>query len=104
MPAIPAAAINAGIYVLGTLIYRSGVFERLIGVVQRQEEKAKADAAHATNKRDAAIAEAKTIGLELAGWILNLGIELAVGYINTMPTKDIPKPVTDALASTAKPA
>lgn len=55
----------------------SNVFARIKGVVERQNDKDLSG----VEKRHAAISEIKTIGLEIATWAINVGIELAVVYL-----------------------
>ena len=54
----------------------SQVFDRIKAVVARQEEKDLPGGA----KRLAALNELEVLGIELAQWIVNLGLELAVAY------------------------
>lgn len=79
-PAIMRATISA----LALVLYQSGVFDRLKKIVERQEAKAKNDPSLTGDaKFEMAISEAKFIGLKLSGWLLNLGIEMAVAYIKS---------------------
>lgn len=53
------------------------VFDRLKAIVTRQD----GQAANGETKRQMAIQEAKAIGIVLGGFLLNLGVELAVAYL-----------------------
>lgn len=58
----------------------SDTFDRIKGVVLRQEEKDIPGA----EKRVAAFDEIKLIGMGVATWAVNLAIELAVTYLRTL--------------------
>jgi len=57
----------------------SDTFERIKGIVLRQEDKNLPGEA----KRISAIEEIKVVGLGIATWAVNLAIELAVSYLRT---------------------
>jgi hypothetical protein len=63
----------------------SNVFERVKGVVLRQEDKELSGA----EKRHAALEEIKLIGLGIATWALNFAIEIAVAYFRTLSGEKI---------------
>ena len=53
------------------------VFDRIKAVVTRQDDKTLTGA----EKRHAALEEIQTIGLELATWAVNFGVEICVLYL-----------------------
>jgi hypothetical protein len=53
------------------------VFSRLLGIIKRQQN----NSLTGPEKRHAAFEEVKIIGLEMADWAINLGIELAVAWV-----------------------
>jgi hypothetical protein len=57
----------------------STIFERIKAVILRQDGKELTGA----EKRHAALMEIKEIGIDIAGWLINLGIELAVAWLRT---------------------
>lgn len=61
----------------------SDTFERLKGVILRQESKE----ISGEEKRQAAFEEIKLIGLGIATWLINLSIELCVSYFRSLETK-----------------
>ncbi|MGZ8172569.1 MAG: hypothetical protein ACXWT0_01575 [Methylobacter sp.] len=72
---IKAVAISS----FARFILGGNVFSRLLSVVTRQQDKVLSGA----EKRHAALEDIKTIGLELAEWAVNLGIELAVAWLKS---------------------
>ena len=68
--------IQQTIQILASMILGSDVFTRVLGVIQRWEEKEIAGLA----KKEGVLAEFEIIGLKLTGWLANIAIELAVGY------------------------
>jgi hypothetical protein len=73
---IKAAAISS----FAKFILGGDIFKRVLGIVTRQQDKQLSG----TEKRYAAIQDIKIIGLELAGWAVNLAIELAVAYLKSV--------------------
>lgn len=65
-------------------ILGSDVFDRVKGVVLRQEDKNLTG----EQKREAALNELKVIGLGIATWAVNLAIELAVAYFRRLSSSD----------------
>jgi hypothetical protein len=63
----------------------SDIFNRLKAVVERQNDKALTG----PEKRHAALEEIKEIGLDLANWAVNLGVELAVAWFQHKAGKTI---------------
>lgn len=61
----------------------SDTFDRVKAVVLRQEDKDLSGA----QKREAAFAEIKLIGMGIATWAVNLAIELAVSWLRTQADK-----------------
>lgn len=61
----------------------SKTFDRVKGVVERLESKELTG----TEKRLVALAEFKTIGLEMANWLANLALELAVAWFRSKSGK-----------------
>jgi hypothetical protein len=72
---IKAAAISS----FAKFIFGGDIFKRVLGIVVRQQDKKLSG----PEKRYAAIEDIKTIGLEIAGWAVNLAIELAVAYLKS---------------------
>jgi hypothetical protein len=68
--------IQQTIQILASMILGSDVFTRVLGVIQRWEEKQIAG----LEKKAGVLAEFEIIGLKLTGWLANIAIELAVGY------------------------
>jgi hypothetical protein len=67
---------------------QSGVFARIQATVLRVEAEAKAKAQQGVvmagaDKKAAVVAEVKVIGIDIASWLVNLLIELAVAKLNT---------------------
>lgn len=62
-----------------SFVLGSTIFEKIKAVILRQDEKELTGA----EKRHAAILEIKEIGLDIANWLVNLGIELAVAWLRT---------------------
>lgn len=54
-------------------------FTRLIGIAKRQQDSNLSGA----EKREAALADIEMIGLDIGGWAINLGIELAVAWLKS---------------------
>jgi len=75
---------------LAELILGSDVFNRVIGVVQRWEQKQ----ISGIEKKQGVLAEFEILGLNLTGSFANLAVELAVAYVgykagnNAAPTKE----------------
>lgn len=69
--------IQQAIQLLGGLILGSDVFTRIQGAVDRWADKEIAGA----EKRAGVLAELEVIGLQLAKWEANLGIELATAFV-----------------------
>ena len=69
--------ITQAIHVLAGLILSSNVFTRILAVVERWADKEISD----LEKHDSVLNEIKIIGLNVAKWEANLGIELAVAYL-----------------------
>ena len=75
---------------LAELILGSDVFTRVLGVVQRWDEKQ----ISGLEKKTGVLKEFEVLGLKLVGNFANLAIELAVAYVgfkagdNVAPTKD----------------
>jgi len=69
--------IQQTIQVLAGLILGSDVFTRIQGAVERWADKEIAGA----EKRTGVLAELEIIGLQLAKWEANLGVELATAFI-----------------------
>lgn len=65
-------------------ILGSDTFERIKGIVLRQEDRNLSG----EQKRLAALEEIKLIGLGIATFFLNLSIELAVTYFRTLAGED----------------
>lgn len=61
----------------------SDTFDRVKAVVLRQEDKDLSGA----QKREAAFAEIKLIGMGIATWAVNLAIELSVSWLRTQADK-----------------
>ena len=57
----------------------SNTFERIKAVILRQAEKD----IPGEDKRESALEEIRLIGLGIATWAMNLGIELAVAWLKT---------------------
>lgn len=70
---------SIAIQVFANLILSSGVFNKIKEVVALQESKLLSGA----EKRSVAIAELTKIGIGVSDSLLNLGIELAVAWLNT---------------------
>ena len=64
-------------------ILGSDIFDRVKGAVIRQDDTTLSGA----EKKAAVLEEIKTIGMEIAGWAINLAIELAVAYLRTAVSK-----------------
>lgn len=64
-------------------ILGSNTFERIKGIVLRQEDKDLSG----EEKREAVLSEIKVIGMGIATWAINLAIELAVAYFRTLENK-----------------
>jgi hypothetical protein len=67
---------------------QSGVFARIQATVLRVEAEAKNKARQGVavagaDKKAAVVAEVKVIGIDIASWLVNLLIELAVAKLNT---------------------
>lgn len=71
------AVIVQLISLLAGMILPSGYFERVVATVLRWKDKEIASA----EKRHGVLAEFEIIGLELTGFLANIAVELAVGYI-----------------------
>jgi len=69
--------ITQAIHVLAGLILSSDVFQRILAVVERWADKEISE----LDKHESVLNEIKIIGLNLANWEANLGIELAVAYL-----------------------
>jgi len=69
--------ITQAIHVLAGLILSSDVFQRILAVVERWADKEISE----LDKHESVLNEIKIIGLNLAKWEANLGIELAVAYL-----------------------
>jgi len=69
--------ITQAIHVLAGLILSSDVFQRILAVVERWADKEISE----FDKHESVLNEIKIIGLNLAKWEANLGIELAVAYL-----------------------
>jgi hypothetical protein len=69
---------------LAAMLIGGDTFVRIENSVKRWEEKAKDDLEPVTtgaDKKAAVLAELEILGIELAGWLANLAIELAVGKL-----------------------
>ena len=60
-----------------SFIFGGSIFNRLLGIIKRQQS----TVLTGPEKRAAAFEEVKVIGLEIADWAINLGIELAVAWM-----------------------
>jgi len=69
--------ITQAIHVLAGLILSSDVFQRILAVVERWADKE----ISGLDKHESVLNEIEIIGLNLAKWEANLGIELAVAYL-----------------------
>ena len=69
--------IQQAIQVLASMVLGSDVFARVLGVIDRWEEKQISGLA----KKEGVLAEFEIIGLKLTGWLANFAIELGVGYV-----------------------
>lgn len=69
--------ITQAIHVLAGLILSSDVFMRILAVVERWADTEISD----LEKHDSVLNEIEIIGLNVAKWEANLGIELAVAYL-----------------------
>lgn len=77
-----SVALNFFLHALARVLLGSDAFDRLKAIVVRQEERARANPAlTGDDKFDAAVAEARVIGIQAAGLLLNVGIELAVVWL-----------------------
>jgi hypothetical protein len=82
-----SAIITFLIQRLATMLIGGDTFTRIENCVKRWEEKAKDDLEPVTtgaDKKAAVLAEFQILGIELAGWLANLAIELAVGKLRTV--------------------
>ncbi|MEM2159430.1 MAG: hypothetical protein QXN55_00560 [Candidatus Nitrosotenuis sp.] len=70
-----------------SFLLSNDTFERLKAVVERQNDKNLTG----PEKRHAALQEIKEIGLDLANFAINVGIELAVLYFNMKAGNSINK-------------
>lgn len=77
--AIKATIISS----FANFILGSGTFDRIKGIVMRQEDKDISGA----EKRHLAFEEFKVLGIGIASWAVNLAIELAVAYFRTLNKK-----------------
>ena len=69
---------------LASILIGSDTFVRIENSVKRWEEKAKDELEPVTtgaDKKAAVIAELEILGIELAGWLANLAVELAVAKL-----------------------
>ena len=69
---------------LASMLIGGDTFVRIENSVKRWEEKAKDELEPVTtgaDKKAAVLAELKILGIDLAGWLANLAIELAVGKL-----------------------
>ena len=69
---------------LASILIGSDTFVRIENSVKRWEEKAKNELEPVTtgaDKKAAVIAELEILGIELAGWLANLAVELAVAKL-----------------------
>jgi hypothetical protein len=69
---------------LAAMLIGGDTFVRIENSVKRWEEKAKDELEPVTtgaDKKAAVLAELEILGIELAGWLANLAIELAVGKL-----------------------
>jgi hypothetical protein len=75
MKVAPFAIQSFASFLLGAQI-----FERIKGVVIRQEDKTLTG----EEKRKAALDELSFLGIDIAKWMVNLAIELAVAYLRKL--------------------
>ena len=69
---------------LAAMLIGGDTFVRIENSVKRWEEKAKDELEPVTtgaDKKAAVLAELEILGIDLAGWLANLAIELAVGKL-----------------------
>lgn len=69
---------------LANLVADKGVFSRVLNAVNTVDD----PSTPGNEKKDAVLKQLKVIGLELASWLANLLIELAVAYIRVAAGKD----------------
>ena len=74
---------QAAISSLGSLLSDGTTFERVRATVERVEDPNLSGA----EKKQAVLAELKVIGLDLANWLANILIALAVSYIRVAVQK-----------------
>lgn len=70
---------------LASILLGSDTFVRIENAVNRWEEKAKDElepVTTGTDKKAAVIAELEILGIELASWLANTAVELAVAKLN----------------------
>lgn len=72
---------------LANLVADKGVFARVLNAVQTVDD----PSTPGNEKREAVLQQLKVIGLELASWLANLLIELAVSYIRFEAEKAVKK-------------
>lgn len=68
---------------LANLVADKGVFNRVLNAVKTVDD----PNTPGNEKKEAVLAQLKVIGLELATWLANLLIELAVAYIKVAVAK-----------------
>ena len=73
-----ALIVTETISLLANLLLGSDVFTRILGSVERWADKEISGA----QKKAGVLAELEVIGLQLLEWEANLGIELAVAFLN----------------------
>jgi hypothetical protein len=66
------------------LILGGDIFARIKGIVGRHDGH---KGMTGPQKREAALEEARVIGLEIGEWAINLGIELAVAWLRSQAEK-----------------
>lgn len=69
------------------IILGSSLFDRIKATVIRQEEKLISGTSKRTEAHQEVLNELKIIGVSAAGYLINLGIELAVAWLRTQADK-----------------